>query len=285
LRRTVAVIADSVACLTREQVQEYSIGIVPLLFTFEGKTYRDWVDITPTEAYKLFLKNPDAFRTSAPSPVDFLNGYRETRKQADIVLCITLSSKLSTTYESADIAKMYAAKELPGTTIEVLDSLTAAAAEGFVVLAAAKAANQGKSLAEVKQAAEQVRDRVVAILVLDTVKHVYRSGRIPKFAAQAGSILNIKPLFNISGRVNLSGVVRSRERGIEQIIEKVQARVGNAPLHVAVMHAYALEAAEELKQRVAREFNCVELFLSEFSPLMGYACGTGTLGLAFYTEV
>ena len=79
-------------------------------------------------------------------------------------------------------------------------------------------------------------------------------------------------------------MVRNREKGIELLLRKTKEKVGGKPVHVAVLHAYAEEAAENLKQRVAAEFDCRELRVSEFSPIMGYACGTGTLGLAFYTE-
>jgi len=284
LNRKVAVLADSVACLNHDQVQEYSIGIVPLRFSSGDKTYRDSVDISTTEAYELFLEDPDAFKTSAPSPVDFLNGFREAGKLADTVLYVSLSSKLSTTYDSARIASTYAATEIPSIKIEILDSGTAAAAEGFVVLSAARAAALGENSCAVRQAAESVRDRVGALVVLDTVKHVYRSGRVPRIASLAGSMLNIKPLFSLTDKINLLGLDWNRERGIEQIIEKTKAQFGNKPLHIAVMHAYAPDAAQELKMRVQKEFTCTELFVSEFSPLMGYACGTGTLGLAFYPD-
>ncbi len=130
----VAVITDSVACLTREQVAQYSIGIVPLYINFEGKALRDWVDMTPGEAYELFLKNPTSFTTSAPSPADFLIAYIEASRKTDSIVCITLSSKISSTYNDALLAKEMAAKELPGVKIEVIDSWTATSAEGFVVL-------------------------------------------------------------------------------------------------------------------------------------------------------
>ena len=101
--KQVAIITDSVACLTREQVARYGIGIVPLNIVYDGKAYRDWVDITPSEAYELFLKKPDVFSTSTPSPADFLKAYREASKQASNILCITLSSKLSTTNNTAHV--------------------------------------------------------------------------------------------------------------------------------------------------------------------------------------
>jgi DegV family protein with EDD domain len=282
--RQVAIITDSVACITTEQAQRYAIGIVPLNIVYDGKSYRDWVDITPDEAYRLFLKNPDIFSTSTPTPADFLAAYRKAARQAGNILCITLSAKISTTNNTAIVAIEYAKKELPGVNITVMDSRTATAAEGFIALAAAKAAEENKSLAEVIQVAEVMRDKVTALVLMDTIRHVYRSGRIPKVAAQVGSMLNLKPLLSIAGGVNFIGVARSREKGIELLLRKTREKVGKKPLHVAVLNAYAPEGAEQLKQRVSSEFNCCEIRISEFSPIMGYACGTGSLGLAFYTE-
>jgi DegV family protein with EDD domain len=123
------------------------------------------------------------------------------------------------------------------------------------------------------------------IFLLDTVRYIYRTGRMPKIAALAGSVLNIRPLLTTSsGVVRFIGAVRSRERGIEKMLNIMRDKVGQARVHVAVTHAYALEEAEKLGERVSLEFNCAELWISEFSPILGYATGTGTLGLAFYKE-
>ena len=282
--KQVAVITDSVACLTREQVRRYAIGIVPLNIVYDGKAYKDWVDITPKEAYEFFLKNPNVFSTSTPTPVDFLQAYQKAAQQANNILCITLDTKLSTTNNTAIIAIDYAKKELPGVIIKVMDSRTATAAEGFIVLAAAQAAEDSKSLAEVITVAEKMRDKVHALVLLDTIRHVYRSGRVPKIAAQIGSMLSLHPLLSVSGGVNFIGVARNRENGIERLLRKTREKVGKKLVHMAVLHAYAPEEAEKLMERVSKEFNCREIWISEFSPIMGYACGTGTLGLAFFTE-
>ena len=282
--KQVAIITDSVACLTREQVQRYAIGIVSLNIVYDGKAYKDWVDITPNEAYEFFLKNPDVFSTSAPTPVDFLQAYRKAAQQAPNILCITLSTKLSTTNNTAIVAIDYAKKELPGVSIKVMDSRTATAAEGFIALAAAQAAEDSKSLAEVINTAEKMRDKVHVLVLLDTIRHVYRSGRVPKIAAQIGSMLNLHPLLSVSGGVNFIAVARNRENGIKLLLRKVREKIGSNPVHMAVVHAYVPEEAEKLKKQAAAEFNCREIWMSEFSPIMGYACGTGTLGLAFYIE-
>ncbi|MFC1898831.1 DegV family protein [Chloroflexota bacterium] len=285
MANNVTIVTDSICCLTKELIKDYGIGIVPIRLLVQGKVYRDLVDITPSEAYELFLKNPDSFSTSPSSPGHYLEAYREVSSKAKGILCISLSSKLSTGYEMASVAKEQAKIELPTIPIEVLDSLNATAAEGFVVLAAARAAADGKDLAEVIKVAEEVRDKVTFIILLDTIRHVYRTGRIPKVASQIGSILNIKPILtSSSGLVRFKGVAKNRKQGISRLIETLKDKVGQSPVHVAVMHAYALEEAETLRERISREFNCAELWITEFSPVMGYATGTGTLGFAFYKD-
>ena len=281
----VAVIVDSVSCLPRELVEQYGIRIVPINFYFGEKVYKDWVDITPDQAYELFLKDPESFKTSGINPGDCLEVYRQASDHSKGVLCVTLASNLSVVYDSALEAKERARAEFPHTPIEVLDSQTATAAEGFIALAAARAAEEGKSLAEVVKVAKEVRDKVCVAAFMDTIRHVYRSGRIPKIAALAGSMLKIRPVLTISsGAIRFKGAVRSREHGIERVLKIVKDKVGQSPVHMAVMHAYALDEAQKLKERVSAEFNCAELWVTEFSPVMGYACGTGTLGLAFYPE-
>jgi len=280
----VAIVVDSIACLTREMVEQYGVTILPLNFYFGDKIYRDWVDITPSEAYELFLKDPDSFKTSSVSPGECLEAYREVSKQAENIFCVTVSSKISAVYSAAQQAKEQVKAELPQTSIEVLDSCTVSVAEGFVALAAARAAAEGKGLAEVVKAAEEMREKVSFFVFLDTIRHVYRSGRIPKIASQAGSILNIKPILTTaSGVLHFVGVARSKRGGVERLLKLMRDKVGARPVHVAITHAYAPEDAERLKEQISSEFNCAELWITEFSPLMGYACGTGALGIAFYS--
>ena len=282
---SVAVVVDSIACLTREMVEQYGVTVLPLNFYVGDRIYRDWVDVTPSEAYELFLKDPDSFKTSSVSPGECLEAYREIGKKADSILCITVSSKISAVNNSAIEAKNQVMEELPHVSVEVFDSRTCAAAEGFIALAAARAAAEGKNLVEVVKVAEEVRERANFLIFLDTIKHVYRSGRIPKIASQAGSILSVKPILTTaSGVLHFAGVARSKKSGVDKLLKMMRDRVGSNPVHVAVTHAYAPDDAEVLKERISSEFDCSELWISEFSPLMGYACGTGALGVAFYSD-
>ena len=282
--QNVAIVTDSVSNLPPEITKKHSITIVPINICFQGEIYRDVLDVSPTEAYEMVLQDPENFSTSPASPGHYMEAFREASKHARNLLCLTLSSKLSTGYNIARLAAKQAGDEMNDITVEVMDSQNVTAAEGFIALVAAQAAEEGKTFEEVLAIADEMRRRVTFIVLLDTVRYVYRTGRIPKIAAQVASRLNIKPILSSSpdGRIRFVGAVRKKESGIDRILRMMRDKVGQGQVHVAIMHAYAPEEAEKLKERVAQEFNCAELWTTEMTPVMGYACGTGTVGMAFY---
>ncbi len=262
-------------------MKEYGIQVVPLNFYAGGKLYRDGVDVTPTQAYELFLQDPDSFKTSAASPDEFLQTYQRAAERSRHILCVMLSSGISGTCNIARTTAGIFTTSEPNIDIQVMDSRTATSAEGMIVLAAAEAARQGQTFEEVIAAAEKVKEQVRAVVLLDTIKYVYRSGRIPQIASRIGTALNIKPIFTVRNTVRFNGVVRSAKQGTDRILRMMRDEVGKNAVNVAVMHVYAPAEAERLKERIAAEFNCADLWLTEFSPIMGYACGTGALGISF----
>ena len=281
--QNVAIVTDSIANLTPEMIEKYRITIVPINICFRGEIYRDMLDVSPSEAYEMVLQDPDNFSTSPASPGHYLEAFREATKHSKNILCITLSSKLSTGYNIACLAVKQARDEIGDVSIVVLDSQNVTAAQGFIALAAARAAEEGRTFEEVLKIAEEMRSRVTFLVVLDTIRYVYRTGRIPKIAAQVAAYLSIRPILSSSnGLVRFIGAVRKKESGINRILRMMREKVGQGKVHVAVMHAYAPDEAESLKERIESEFNCAELWVTEFTPVMGYACGTGTVGFAFY---
>lgn len=279
----IGIVADSIACIPKEQAESFKIRVVPANIFFNGKLYRDLIDLTPAQAYEFLDKAPQFWKSSAASPEDYAKVYRELSENAQNILVITISSKLSMFYESAQAAKEIVKEELPQTTIEVLDSETAAGAEGLIALAAARASVEGKTFNEVVTLAKKVKERVQFLGLLETIKHVYRTGRIPKVASQIGSMLSLKPILTGSGGlIHFAGAARTKQSGIEKMLKIMRDHVGKSKLHGVVMHADVPEEAEKLRQRIATEFNCVELFITDFSPVMAYATGRGTLALAYY---
>jgi len=263
-------------------MDQYGIRVLPISLIIDGKAYLDGVDMTPAQAYEWFQKDPKSFHTSAPSPGLCLQVFSEIGRQYQNIICITVSSKLSGVFNSAVLAREQLRTEMPELTIEVMDSHTATASEGMIALAAARAARNGNSLADVKREAVDVQEKVNTLVLLDTIKHVYRSGRIPKIASDIGAVLNLRPMFGVKEEVFLVTLATTREGGISRIFKTMRETLGDRPSHVAVMHAYAPEKAAELRDRIQKEFKCEELWLTEFSPVMGYATGTGTLGVSFY---
>ena len=281
-----AIIADSIACIAKKQIEDYRIKVIPVNILFNGRVYRDFMDLSSAQAYDFLEKAPEFWKSSAASPEDYLEAYRELSQYARSILAVTISSKLSMFYNSAQAAREIFREESSQTAVEVLDSETVAAAEGLIALAAARAADEGRPFDEVVAVAKKVKDRVKFIGLLETIRYVYRTGRMPKVASEIGSMFSIKPVLTGSnGRIKFAAAARTKHSGVEKMLQIMENHIGSSePVRVAVMHADALEEAQKLKERIATEFNCVEIFITDFSPIMGYATGRGTLALAYYKE-
>jgi DegV family protein with EDD domain len=283
----IAVVADSIACIPRELAKTLGIRIVPANILFKGKLYRDLIDLTAAQAYEFLDSAPQLWKSSAASPEDYVEAFHELGRNARNILVITISSKLSMFYESARAAKEMVKKELSSAVIEIIDSETAAAAEGLIALAAARAAKEGKTFKEVKAIARKVKGRVRFLGLLETIKHVYRTGRIPKLASQIGSLISLKPILTgANGMIRFAGAARTKRSGIEKMLGMMRKQIGHSgQIHVAVMHADAAEEAQMLRERIAAEFNCAELFVTDFTPIMACATGKGTVALAYYQSI
>ena len=279
----VAIVTDSSACVPKEVIKQYGIHILPLILIFEDRSYRDGVDITSQEFYELLKKAKKVPTTSSPSPGEYLEAFLEVAKQASDILCITLPPHLSMAFDSATQAREMARESIPHVNITVFPSRSAALAEGFIAQAAARAADSGKDLSQVVQAAQDMMDRVNAIAMLDTLYYLAKGGRIPKAAAWAGSLFKIKPILDATGDVRLLERCRTRKRAMQRLLYIMRQRSGGRPICVNLMHANAPEEAERLKADILSQFDCVEFYVTDFTPVIGTHTGPGSIGLSFYT--
>ncbi len=280
----VAIVTDTTACIPQEQVGKYGIEIVPIEFIFDDRVYRDGIDISPAEFYALLrqAKKPPTTAGSLPGP--YLEAYHKASRRAASILCITEPSRFSGMFNSARVAMEMAKTALPSVVIEVLECTTAAAGMGLVVLATARAASGG-SLTEAVETASSVMQRVNLFAMLDTLYYLVKGGRVPKAAALANSLLKIKPIFTVNkGDAHTVALPRTTPSAIKRLLKLMGRRVVKGqPLHVAVMHADALDEATALGNQVASQFACDELFITEFTPVMGVHTGPGVIGIAFYS--
>jgi DegV family protein with EDD domain len=286
--QNVRVMTDTLAGVPLEVADQYDIKVIPAgNITYDGRSYLDGVSITPGEAYDLLQKNPGKFQTSAVAPGYLLDVYRDLETASRDILFITISSALSAFHDSASLAAELYQRESSRVLICTVDSKTVASGQGLVVLAAARAASQGMSIQEVADVASQVRRMTGCFNLLDTIRYVYRTGRMPKIACKIGAMLGVKPIAHVqdNGKLHSIGLCRTREAGIKKIVKEIRREAQGEPLHFMVLHADVPEAAEELSNRLQREFNCLGMVMGEFSPVMGYATGPGTLSVGFHPEL
>ena len=284
----VIVMTDTVAGIPGELAEKYQIKLVPTAnITYDGHTYLEGVTINAEQAYQLLRKDPDKFTTSAISSGYILDVYRELSAKSKNILFITVSSALSAVSEMASLAANLLQQESPETKVQVFDSKMVAGGQGLITLAAARAAVQGMDLEQVADIAQRVRQQVGTLLLFDTLRYIHRTGRAPKLASMVGSALGIKPVLRVSdkGELHPAGASRTREGGIRKMFELIRKDAGTDALHFMVMHADAPQVAEELGENIKREFNCLSMIISDFSPVMGYGAGPGTLAVGFHPEL
>lgn len=274
-------VTDSVANLPPELVERYSIAVIPLLVTFGQEVFRDGVDMTPAQFYRRLREDKHLPTTSIPSIGDFLTLFHRLAGEAEAIACIHLAHELSGTMAIAEeVGQMF--KEVP---VHVVDSRSAAMAQGFVVLEAARVAAEGGDLAAVVARAREMILRVNLVVTMDTLEYLYRGGRIGRAARLIGSALQFKPILSVEdGMVDALERPRTRAKAVRRILEIMATRVRGQPVHAAVIHADALEEAERLRQEVASLFNCRELYVTGLTPVMGTHAGPGVLGMAWWSE-
>jgi DegV family protein with EDD domain len=277
----VVVVTDSTATLPEDLVQELNIRVVPVLLLFGQQGYRDGVDIHPKEVYRLLRSGSRIPTSAAPSVGDFLRAYAGAGPEVTGILSVHMSPKLSTTFNVA----IMAGELVDGVTVRVFNCQTAAMGQGFVVLAAARAAARGASLDDVLRRAEEMASKVNMFFTLDTFEYLHRGGRIGGAAALVGSLLQIRPvLYLADGHVGVFCKPRTKRRALRIILQQIEAEARAGPLHAAVLHADTPDEAEELRNTIAQRFDCAELHVTEFTPVMGAHTGPGLVGVAFYSE-
>ena len=285
--KKVAVVTDSSCCLPSELVSKYEISVVPLQIVYMGKSYRDGIDMTPREVYEIMRRRENLPTTSTPSAGFFLTTFRQISQKVDNILCITLTGLQSKTFEAASAAKEMAKEELPNTVIEVLDSRSVSSGLGFIVREAARVASEGAKLPHVIEIARDMMGKVNFIAMLDTLYYLARLGRIARAAAWAGSLLSMKPILEHSPATGETMPVarpRTRTKAVQHLLEIMAQRVGNSKVHVMVHHADELQEGEKLLAEIQSRFNCVESYITEFTPVMGVHTGPGLLAIGFYND-
>jgi DegV family protein with EDD domain len=274
---TVAIVTDSAAALDPALARRYGITVVPMEVVIGGSA-RSESEVTLEEV----VANLDSgVQTSGPSPGAFMEAVKEV--SAFEVLILTVAQRFSSTYQAAVTGARLATGPKK---VRVLDTGTAAGAEGLVVLAAADEAAKGASLEEVEARALLASRRVRLVATIDGLTHLVRGGRLPQPVARAASLLGVRPLFELDrGHIRPLRPSLSNEGAIEQVIAQWRrSQLEGARLHVCALHAGRRREAEELLATVTAELKPATSFVGCFSPVMVAHTGPTVLGLAWWWD-
>jgi DegV family protein with EDD domain len=278
---TVKIVTDSGSDIPKEVAQALDITVVPLYVQFGSQTFRDGVDITPDEFYTRLERDNIAPTTSAASPGDFAATYNRLCRDADNIVSIHLSSKVSATFEAARQAK-----EMVGDScrIEVVDSRYVSVGLALVTITAARAAQAGQNIHDILEQVSRVIPSIKVIGLLDTLKYVARGGRLGRVGPLLSSVLPVKPLLTMKdGLLSPVGVARTRSKGIERIYDMVKSAVNIKDITIAhsSMEAEIRTVVEKLKALAPG----VTPMIAKLGPALGAHGGPGSILLAVQQEI
>ena len=269
----VKIVTDSTADIPPDLAAERGIAVVPIYVRFGDRTYRDGVDIAPEEFYRLLAESPHHPASSQPTPEDFEGVYAGYCDDAEGIISIHISSKISGTCNSAAIA---AANLQPDCPIEVVDSGLNSAGLAIVVLEAARLALSGLDYATVLQETRAVLRRTDMFGMFGTMKYLARSGRISRTLAAMASIINVKPLLTFrEGEIVRAGTVRSLSAGLDRLYGFVESKQDLA--EVVIVHSAVPDQAESLRGRLGNLFPGERIQVFEMGAGLGVHGGPGVL--------
>ena len=273
---TVKIVTDSVADLPSQVVKELDITVVPILIRWGEELYRDGIDLTAEQFYERLKRSKIPPSTSVPSPGTFAEAYDKLAEEANEILAIIVTSRLTGTY---NVALQSIGLMKRKCRVEVIDSKWATMAEGFVVMKAAQAAQAGASLDEVMEVTRKTIPRVDFLSTFDTLEYLKRGGRIGKAQAFLGSILKVNPLITLrDGVVEPVGRTRSRAKAIDRLCEFAMSY--SHIEEIAIEEATTPDEADRIAERLSAKFPKERIYRSKPSPVIGAHTGPGFLLVA-----
>jgi DegV family protein with EDD domain len=282
----VAVVTDSLAWIPEPVVRQHGIRVVPLHVRFGAEEHTETIDITPGEFYQRLRDGAPFPKTSQPAVGEFLAVYRELANDVRAIVSVHASSKLSGTYNAANIAAQQLREEHPDVQIETLDTLQIATAQGIVAMRCAELAASGARLEDILTEARGLIPKPRVLLAVDSLDFLQRGGRVGRAQAFLGGLLQVRPILTVTnGEVAPVERVRTRRRAVERMLELVAKYANGRPLaHVGVGHAAAHEAGSELLEAVRERFSVGTLLYAEIGPVIGTYVGPGALALTYHCE-
>jgi DegV family protein with EDD domain len=277
----IKIVTDSTCDLPDEWMVGYDIRVVPINIQFGQETYREGITIDQSTFYRKVDEMGIIPTTSQPSAGEFREVYQSLAEEADDIISIHVTAKLSGTAQSAEMAANMVKDEV---RVHVVDSQAGTAVLGWMALDAARRSEAGASAKEIVTRLEAARRRLTISLTLADLRYAQMSGRVGRLQGALASLLNVKPIIWLDeGLLDVRERVRTRSRAIEHVLALAQEAVGvDAPVNVAAVHAEAPADAEKLLELAQQSLNVRETFVEDLATSLAVHFGPGTVGLCTY---
>jgi DegV family protein with EDD domain len=272
----VHIVTDSACDLSEELAAEHDITIVPLTIRFGDEVFQDRRDLSPSEFWKRCAAGGALPETSAPSPGAFQQAFDDAASAgSDAVVCCTISSGVSATYQSARTA----ADGFDRIPVEVVDTRSLAMGEGLLAIAAAEDAAAGAHTAAIVAATEDRIARTHVYGAMATLDHLQRGGRVGGAKALVGSLLSIKPVIQVEdGMVAEESKQRTRTRSLDYLVAKVKS---DAPLERLAVCNGAADDVDRVLDALGGVEVAHKMLVTELGPVVGTHAGPGTIGVCY----
>ena len=279
-------ITDSSADLSQEMVQELGVTVLPLSFTIQGKTYRNYPDNREMDLPLFYdmLRAGELATTSAVNVAEYTQAVEPILQEGKDVLILAFSSGLSSTYQASVLAAGELREKYPDRKIYTVDTLCASLGQGLLVYLAAQEQRKGKSIEEVRDWAEETKLNLCHQFTVDDLHFLKRGGRISATTAVVGSMLQIKPVLHVDneGRLINIGKARGRQASLKALVDKMEKTVTEeGKKTVFISHGDCRKDAVAVADMVRERFGTQDIRINYVGPVIGAHSGPGTLAL-FY---
>lgn len=274
----IQLVTDSTCDLPREIIEKYNITVVPLTIHIDGKDYLESKELSPEEFYEKMQRADKLPKTSMPSPAAFAEVFDELSEKGP-VLCLTISSGLSGTYNSACLGRDYSKGD-----VRVIDTLSGSLGLGIQLIEAGELIKQGKGIDEIVDHLKNMAERTKVIILLNTLENVVKGGRLSKFQGSLAKLLDIKVILHgVNGKVEILEKIRGKKKFLKRSIELIgNLKEDFSNTIFGITHINNLKDAEFLKSEIIKKYNPKEVIMNYMGATMGTYAGEEGLIISFY---
>ncbi|MDF2868586.1 MAG: degV family protein [Anaerocolumna sp.] len=278
---SIKILTDSTSDISKELAKELDVTLVPLRVIFENEDYLDGVDITIDQFYERLVKAKVLPTTSQPTPEQFLPYYEAARDNNDTLIVITISSKLSGTYQSAQIAKDI----VDYTGIHIIDSETVTLGLQLLVREALALRNRGLSGDDIAKELEAVKKNIRLLALVESLEYLKKGGRLSSVSAFAGGLLNIKPIIEVKdGLVGVAGKARGLTGAYKKLAELITSNEIDLNREVCIGYSAGKDTMNGFLDHSKNDLGIQDFIESPIGSVVGTHAGPGACGIAFFTK-